>query len=80
MCSKADSLNVSLVLEKGMSVKIDAMQREDMHDICVDEWTVSLYLYGFFLTVVSFIAFSLQELSNVKSNKTVFSILNVINT
>jgi hypothetical protein len=35
--SKADSLNVSLMLEKGVRVKIDAMQKEDRHDISVDE-------------------------------------------
>jgi len=35
--SKADLLNVSLMLEKGMRVKIDAMQKEDMCDISVDE-------------------------------------------
>ena len=35
--SKADSLNVSIMLEKGMRVKIDAMHKEDMHDISVDE-------------------------------------------
>jgi hypothetical protein len=35
--SKADSLNVTLMLEKGMRVKTDAMQKEDMRDISVDE-------------------------------------------
>jgi hypothetical protein len=35
--SKADSLNISLMLEKGMRVKIDAMQKEGMRDIFVDE-------------------------------------------
>ena len=78
--SKADLLNVSLMLEKGMRVKIDAMQKEDMCDISVDEWAVDLYFCGFFLTVVSFNAFFLQELSNVKSNKVLFRVLNVINT
>jgi len=51
-----------------------------MRDIFVDEWAVNLYLCGLFLTVGSFIAFFLQELSNIKSNKVLLNILNVINT
>jgi hypothetical protein len=37
LCSKADSLNISLMLEKGMRVKTGVMQKKDMHDISVDE-------------------------------------------
>jgi hypothetical protein len=35
--SRVDLLNVSLMLEKGIRIKIDAVQKEDMHDISVDE-------------------------------------------
>jgi hypothetical protein len=35
--SKADSLNVAGMLENGMRVKIDAMQKEDMHGLSVVE-------------------------------------------
>jgi hypothetical protein len=45
------------MLEKGMTVKTDAMQKEEMHGVCIVEWAVNLYLCGFFLTVVCLIAF-----------------------
>jgi hypothetical protein len=34
--SKADSLN-DIMLEKVMRIKIDAMQKEDMHVVSIDE-------------------------------------------